>query len=159
MNGTLTMPQAPTPEALLAGVRRRRVVAWLVDMVLIGILAASTVMTLVAMGFLTFGLTWWLIGWVPAIPLLYNWLWLVSPASATPGQMLMGLIVRRDEDLGPPSLLQAAVSSLGYAVTIAAGAIWFAVCLVTTHKRCLHDLVSGLVVVRRHPPSAFAFPD
>jgi uncharacterized RDD family membrane protein YckC len=140
-----------TPGSLLAGVRRRRVLAWLIDLMLIAILAGSSVLTLVALGFLTFGLTWGLLAWVPAIPLLYNWLWIASPASATPGQMLMDLTVRRDDDLGQPSLLQAGVSTLGYVVTIATGVIWFAVCLVTTHKRCLHDIVSGLVVVRRHP--------
>ena len=157
MSTDLALPW--TPGALLAGVRRRRVFAWLVDIVLIGFLALSWVMLLVGLGFLTFGLTWGLLGWVPLIPLLYNWLWVASPASATPGQMLMGLIVRRDADLGRPSPLQAAVSALGYEVTIAAGAVWFAVSLVTTHKRCLHDLVSGLVVVRRYPPALYRFPD
>ncbi len=157
MSTDLALPW--TPGALLAGVRRRRVFAWLVDIVLIGFLALSWVMLLVGLGFLTFGLTWGLLGWVPLIPLLYNWLWVASPASATPGQMLMGLIVRRDADLGRPSPLQAVVSALGYEVTIAAGAVWFAVCLVTTHKRCLHDLVSGLVVVRRYPPAFYHFPD
>jgi uncharacterized RDD family membrane protein YckC len=157
MSGALAVP--PGEEALLAGVRRRRLFAWLVDLVLIAILAGSTVLTLAAMGFVTFGLTWALLGWVPAIPLLYHWLWVASPASATPGQVLMGLIVRRDEDLGPPGVLRAAVSTLGYAVTIATGVVWFAVCLVTVHKRCLHDIVSGLVVVRRHPPAAWRFPE
>jgi uncharacterized RDD family membrane protein YckC len=157
MSGAVAVP--PGEDALLAGVRRRRLLAWLVDLMLIAILAGSTVLTLVAMGFLTFGLTWGLLGWVPAIPLLYHWLWVASPASATPGQMLMGLIVRRDEDLGPPGVLRAAVATLGYLVTIATGAVWFAVCLVTVHKRCLHDIVSGLVLVRRHPPAAWRFPE
>ncbi len=157
MSTSLTVPW--TPEALLAGVRRRRLFAWLVDLVLIGIISLVWVLALVATGFLTFGLTWGLLGWVPAIPILYNWLWVASPASATPGQRLAGLIVRRDEDLGRPTVLQAAVSALGYTLTIAAGAIWFAVCLVTTHKRCLHDIVSGLVVVQRHPQPAYPFPE
>ena len=128
MSTSMTVPVTPedwTPEALLAGVRRRRIVAWLVDLVLIAILAAAAALTLVAMGFLTFGLAWPLLGWLPAIPLLYNWLWVASPASATPGQMAFGLIVRRDEDLGPPGLARSAVSALGYAVTIAAGVVWF----------------------------------
>lgn len=151
MSTSLTM--APSADALLAGVRRRRVFAWLLDLVALAILAWCCALALVALGFLTFGLTWGMLTWLPVLPLLYNWLWVASPASATPGQAAMGLIVRRDEDLGPPTLMQAAVASIGYAISIVTGVIWFAVCLITTHKRCLHDIISGLVVVRRHPPA------
>ncbi len=151
MSTSLTM--APSADALLAGVRRRRVFACLLDLLVLAILAWCCGVALVALGFLTFGLTWGMLTWLPALPLLYNWLWVASRASATPGQAAMGLIVRRDEDLGKPMLGQAAVFSLGYAITIVTGVVWFAVCLVTTHKRCLHDIVSGLVVVRRHPPA------
>ncbi|MDE2335377.1 MAG: RDD family protein [Rhodospirillales bacterium] len=156
MSTSLTVPW--TPDVLLAGVRRRRLFAWVVDMILVGIVSLVVLLALVAMGFLTFGLTWAMLGWIPAIPILYNWFWVASGASGTPGQRLAGLIVRRDDDLGQPGVLQAAVWALGYALTIAAGAVWFAACLVTTRKRCLHDLVAGLVVVRRHPQPAYPFP-
>jgi uncharacterized RDD family membrane protein YckC len=61
----------------------------------------------------------------------------------------MGMIVVRDADLGPPTGLQAFVYMVGYLVTMAFGAIWTAVAVVTTRHRTLHDIVSGLVVVRR----------
>lgn len=143
----------PGEEELLAGVRRRRVVAWAVDTVVLVILGLCLALVWVVLGFVTLGLTWGLLVWLPALPLVYNALWVASPASATPGQMALGLIVRRDEDLGPPSLAQAVIWAVGYAITIACGAIWFVASLVIVHKRCLHDLVSGLVLVRRNPPA------
>lgn len=149
---TPSLTMEPTEEELLAGVRRRRVLAWVIDTLLLTILGVCLAFVLMLLGFVTLGLTWGLIVWIPALPLAYNALWVASPANATPGQIAMGLIVRRDEDLGPPSLGQAVIWAIGYAVTIACGAIWFLACLVTVHKRCLHDFVSGLVVVRRHVP-------
>ena len=76
--------------------------------------------------------------------------------SATPGQAAVGLIVRRNDDLGRPSLAQAIVWTLGFYVTLAAGVIWLFVCLLTVRRRTLHDLVSGLVLVRRHPPAGWS---
>ena len=54
----------------------------------------------------------------------------------------------RVSDLGQPSALHAVAYAACFAVTWAAGAVWLAVALVTRHHRALHDLASGLVVVR-----------
>lgn len=147
---TPSLTMEPTEEELLAGVRRRRVVAWAIDTLLLTVLAVCLFFVLILLGFVTLGLTWGLIAWIPVLPLVYNALSVASPASATPGQIAVGLIVRRDEDLGPPTLAQAVIWAIGYAATMVLGAIWFLASLVTVHKRCLHDFVSGLVVVRRH---------
>jgi uncharacterized RDD family membrane protein YckC len=69
-------------------------------------------------------------------------------ASATPGQRMMDLTVRRNDDLGPPSGLQAFVSVLLFYVTMATSGLLLLVALFTIRHRTLHDLVSGLVVVR-----------
>ena len=37
---------------------------------------------------------------------------------------------------------------VGFYVTLGLGAVWLVVALLTTRHRTLHDLVSGLVVVR-----------
>jgi uncharacterized RDD family membrane protein YckC len=67
-------------------------------------------------------------------------------------------VVRRNEDLGQPSALQALVSTLVYYLTVALGVIWMAIALLTVRHRTFHDIASGLVVVRARaltPPSAF----
>ena len=74
--------------------------------------------------------------------------WSSTSLSATPGQALLGLVVRRNDDLGRPDLLEALISVVGFYVTLALGAIWLIVALVTRRHRTVHDLLAGLVVVR-----------
>jgi len=104
---------------------------------------------LLVVGLLTLGLGFAAIAAWPAIPFLYHFLSLLRTGSATPGQALVGLIVRRDEDLGPPTGLQALIFTVVFYLTLATSGILLLVALVTTRHRTLHDLASELVVVRR----------
>ena len=150
--------QAPTGRAstgraiddarLLDGVLFRRVWAWLIDLLLVGGIVAVLWVVLVGFGLLTLGLGLPLLGLLPVVPLAYHVLFVASRRSATPGQVMMDLSVRRDQDLGRPSLLQAVLFTAGLWLTLGAGVVWLAAALLTTRHRTLHDLVSGLVVVR-----------
>lgn len=133
---------------LTSGVLLRRVVAWGLDAALMALLIGGAWSGGVVLGALTLGLALPLLGWLPILPLLYTWFSIASPLSATPGQALLGLAVVRDEDFGPPGLARALVSAIGYYLTLALGAIWLAIALLTTRRRTLHDMVAGLVVVR-----------
>jgi uncharacterized RDD family membrane protein YckC len=133
---------------LTRGVLVRRIAAFVLDGILVLLLLGVLKMLLFAFGLLTLGLGFPLFGLLPLVPALYNWLSLLSPLSATPGQAMMGVTVRRNDDLSPPGGLQALVWVIGWLLTIAAGLIWLALALVTVRHRTLHDLVSGLVVVR-----------
>lgn len=136
------------PDAdLVHHVLRRRLCAFVVDGLIVSVLCAVAWTLLLAFGLLTLGLGMPLLGLVPLVPLLYNWLTLTA-YGATPGQSLLGLAVRRDADLGRPTSLEALVWTIGFIVTVSLGAIWFALALLTTRKRTPHDLVSGLTVVR-----------
>ncbi len=101
-----------------------------------------------SLGLATFGLAFPLLSLLPAVPFLYHAGCLASGAAATPGMALLGITARQDEDLGRPTLGQAAVFTAGLYLTIAAGAVWLLVALITRRHRALHDLVSGLVIVR-----------
>lgn len=142
-------------ERLTDGLLTRRVIAWLIDLMIIGVLVKlcwvvlgvfSVIALLVT---ISIGIVLPLFSLLAIIPVLYGWLSLVSPLQSSPGQAVMGMIVVRDADLGAPTGLQAFVYMVGYLVTMAFGAIWTAVAVVTTRHRTLHDIVSGLVVVRR----------
>ena len=135
--------------ALTDGVPLRRVWAWLIDLAAIAVIAGVLWVVLVTFGLLTLGLGLPLLGLLPIVPFLYHAGFVASASAATPGQALMGLTVRRDEDLGQPSLVQAALFTLGLYVTLAAGVVWLAVALFTVRRRALHDMVAGLVVVRK----------
>jgi uncharacterized RDD family membrane protein YckC len=138
----------PTDELLTEGVMSRRIAAWFVDALLIGLLLAALWFVLFLFGLLTLGLGFGALGILPFVPFAYSVLSLLTAASATPGQQMFGLTVRRDDDLGPPTLLQAVVFTLIYDLTLAFTGLLLLVALFTVRHRTLHDLASGLVVVR-----------
>lgn len=135
-------------DALLRDVLGRRIAAFLVDAVLLGLICAVLWVALFGFGVLTLGLGMPLLALLPLAPLAYNWLALMGPAAATPGQALLGLTVRRDADLATPDAFAALVWALAFYATVALGAIWLAFALVSRRHRALHDVLSGLVVVR-----------
>ena len=95
---------------------------------------------------------------LPFVPFCYQVLFLIWPTSATPGQQMFGLVVRRNEDLGQPTPLRAVLFVLGFYLTMATCGLLLAVALFTTRHRTLHDLVSGLVVVRMRAMQALTAP-
>jgi uncharacterized RDD family membrane protein YckC len=140
----------PYPDAyfLTEGVMSRRCVAWVFDAFLIAVLLFALWWVLAMFGLLTFGLGFGAMAILPFVPFCYHLLSLLGASSATPGQQMMGLTVRRDFDLGPPSGLQALVSVLVFYLTLATSGLLLLVALFTARHRTLHDLLSGLVVVR-----------
>jgi uncharacterized RDD family membrane protein YckC len=145
-------------ELLTRGVLTRRILGWCVDVFLLAVIVAACWTTGLVFGLMTLGLGMPLLGLLPLVPLAYHTLFLCSPLSATPGQALMGLRVRRNDDMGPPSFAQAVVSTLLFYLTIGTSGLLLVVALFTVRKRTLHDLLSGLVVVRERaltPPSGF----
>ena len=139
----------PFDEDLLTeGVLTRRVFAWLLDVLLIGLIFVALWFVLMLFGLLTLGLGLPLLGVLPFIPFCYHMLFLAGPASATPGQQALGLIVRRNDDFGRPTPVQAVVSTLLFYATLATTGLLLLVALFTVRRRTLHDLLSGLVVVR-----------
>jgi uncharacterized RDD family membrane protein YckC len=133
---------------LTNGVMSRRCVAWVIDVVLIAILLWVLWWILVMFGILTLGLGFGAMSILPLVPFCYHFFSLLGQASGTPGQRTMGLIVRRNDDLGPPTGLQAFIAVLLFYLTMATSGLLLVVALFTTRHRTLHDLVSGLVVVR-----------
>ena len=104
---------------LTGGVVSRRCTAWVLDLLLIALLVFALWWVLMMFGLLTFGLGFGALGILPFVPFCYNLVSLLGWSSATPGQQMMGLTVRRDYDLGPPTLFQALVSVLGFYLTLA----------------------------------------
>jgi uncharacterized RDD family membrane protein YckC len=85
---------------LIEGVLIRRVFAWLIDVLLLGLILTALWFVLLLFGLLTLGLGLPLLGALPFVPFFYHWLFVAGRASATPGQQALGLVVRRNDDLG-----------------------------------------------------------
>ena len=133
---------------LTDGVMSRRLLATAIDALLLVVIIVALGAVFVALGVLTFGIGLGALGLLPFVPVLYQVISLTSSASATPGQQMMGLKVRRDNDFGPPTAGQALVAVLVLAVTMATSGLLLVVALFTVRHRTLHDILSGLVVVR-----------
>jgi uncharacterized RDD family membrane protein YckC len=136
-------------DLLTGGLLTRRVVAWVLDAILISAIGLGIWLVLAALTVVTLGLGAPLFALLALLPPFYGFLSLMTALQASPGQAMMGLIVVRDADLGEPTALQALVYIAGYWITMAAGVIWTAVAVVTTRHRTFHDMLAGLVVVRR----------
>lgn len=81
----------------------RRIGAFLIDGVVVLIVWKVLAVAFFLFGLVTLGLGMGLLGLLPIVPPLYNWLSLLSPLSATPGQALLGLQVHRDSILVRPA--------------------------------------------------------
>ena len=136
-------------DALTDGVLSRRLVAWLIDSALIGALMASWLGFATGFTLLTLGLGVGAYGMLPAIPLAYSWISIASPLSATPGQALMGLVMLDNDSFARPTIVQALLWIIGYWLTLGLLCLLFFLAIFTLRKRCLHDIVAGVVAVRR----------
>jgi len=150
----MTMPyddarEAWALEAMLSeGTIVRRIFALVVDGIIVVIITKFLAVGFFVFGVLTLGLGFQLLGLLPFVAPVYNWLALVSPLAATPGQALLGLTVRDHVDLGPPTALAALVWTVGFYASLALSGVPLLLALFNARHRTAHDILSGLVVVR-----------
>jgi uncharacterized RDD family membrane protein YckC len=144
--------QPPLPSAapaLYAGVIPRRILGYLVDIVVIAVLGLCLGFVLSVVGLLTFGLLSPLAVIIMALwPLLYH-SYFVATRGATPGMQLFDLEIRAWSGR-PVEPVQAVLVVLLFFVTIALTAwLILVIALFTDRNRTLHDILAGTVVVRR----------
>jgi uncharacterized RDD family membrane protein YckC len=151
-SGYADMPHAYDPVAkrrLFDGVLGKRFMAFLVDAVIISLLWVVAGIAVFVLGVLTLGLAWLLFGAIFAIVGLgYNAVTIGGPNSATIGQRLMGLEVRMWFG-GKVTPIVAAFHALLFWLSLT---IFFPILLwplFDARKRCLHDILAGVVVINR----------
>ncbi len=130
----------------LAAVRSRRILAVCFDFVIVSVLVALlwTASVVLTLGFALFFLPplW------PIVAFFYNGLSVSGPKMATPGMRAMDLEMRMHDTGARVPFINAAVQAVLFYVS------WFfppvfLVSLVDSEKRCLHDILAGVVIVRR----------
>ena len=138
---------AATPE-FFARVTLKRVVAYLVDFAIIGILSLAALAAFWILGVLSFGLLSPLFAVVlPLIPLTYHTAFIGGPESATPGMRLFGLEVHRMEG-DRPGYLQAALLTVVFYVSVGVtGWLILLVALFNGRGRTFHDYLCGTVTI------------
>jgi uncharacterized RDD family membrane protein YckC len=133
------------------GVLSRRLFGYLVDLVMIFLLAALLWVAIAIIGVITFGLGWGLFAVLPFTGILYSAITLGGPKQATIGMRMMG--VRGLDALtgGPVDHLRAAVHALLFYVAAGTFLLWVVdvlIGLVRNDRRLGHDLLVGLMFVR-----------
>jgi uncharacterized RDD family membrane protein YckC len=137
--------------ALYEGVRWRRILAYLIDACIILFIDAVVHALLVVLGLLTFGLAWLLLGPVTfvTVAVVYDTLLIGSSESATPGMRLFDLEARRADGGRPDRVQGFLMSALFYATVLLTSFLILVVTLFADRKRLLHDILSGVTIIRR----------
>ncbi|HLW92832.1 MAG TPA: RDD family protein [Roseiarcus sp.] len=128
------------------GVRTRRVIAICLDLIVVSVVATLLWLALLI---LTFGLS--LLFLPPIFPLVaffYNGLTVSGWRLATPGMRAMDLEMRMYDTGAPVPFINAAAQALFFYVSWCLPIV-FLVTLVDREKRFLHDILAGVVVIRR----------
>ena len=143
------MPDPALYPALFDGVLWRRTLAYLIDAVCIGAIVFVSWVVFMIVLLLSLGLLWpavWLLG---LIPLAYHTLLVSGPHAATFGMRVFDLQLR-SWDGERPVFLQALAHAVLFYLTV--GATFLLVllfALFNRRKRTLHDVLSGMLMVRR----------
>jgi uncharacterized RDD family membrane protein YckC len=105
---------------------------------------------LLVLGFVTFGLSWFLIAPLfPIVAVLYNALTISGRRRGTWGMRMFGVEIRTMSGQTPPFVV-AAVHALFFYVSVSALTPFvLLVGLLRDDRRLLHDLLAGLIAVRR----------
>lgn len=138
-----------TQPQLFQALIRKRFFAFIVDAIIIAILWAIAVVVVAILGVITLGLAWLLFGLIfPLVGLGYNAVTIGGPKSATIGQRMMGLEVRMWYG-GKVTPLVAAFHALLFWVSLVVFSPILLWCFFDPRKRCLHDILAGVVVINR----------
>jgi len=136
------------------GVTPRRVYAYCLDLVVVGLLWLVVFIGCVILGALSLGLLAPLLGLVLAlVPICYHTVTIGGARSATFGMRIAGLRVMSiapgaEASGGRPSLVQALVQTVAFYASLAmTGSLILLVALFNPRRRTVHDVLAGTVVV------------
>jgi uncharacterized RDD family membrane protein YckC len=131
------------------GVRTRRVLAVIIDYLIVGLLTIPFAILVFVLGVLTLGLGWMLFSILaPAVAIVYIWNTLGGPAQATLGMRMMGIRLDRLDGRPIDGLTAVVHSVLFWAANVILTPLVLLVSLFADRKRTLHDLLLGTVVTR-----------
>lgn len=134
---------------LYEGVRTRRIVAVVIDYLIVALLTVPVAILVFLFGLLTLGLGWMLFSiLVPAVAILYVWNTLGGAGQATVGMKMMGIRLDRLDGRPIDGMLAVVHSVLFWAGNVILTPLVLLVSLFADRKRTLHDLLLGTVVTR-----------
>ncbi len=145
------MPYGTAGAYATEGVLSRRLFAYIVDLVAVGLLTVAISFVIALLGVLTFGLGWGLFALLPLTAFVYAAVTIGGPAQATIGMRMMGLRVVDAQTGGRVNGLTAAVHALLFYVAASTFVLWLLDLLigfVRRDGRLGHDLLVNFTLVR-----------
>lgn len=131
------------------GVLTRRVIAFCIDYLIIGLLLIPVAILVFLLGIITLGLGWALFGILgPMVALIYVWNTLGGPNQATTGMRMMGIRLDRLDGKPIDGLLAIIHTVLFWAGNVVLTPLILLATLFTDRRRTVHDLLLGTVVTR-----------
>ncbi|MBA3449487.1 MAG: RDD family protein [Pseudaminobacter sp.] len=131
------------------GVRTRRVLAFLIDYLIVFLLLIPVAIVVFLFGIVTLGLGWALFAILgPAVALIYIWNTLGGRNQATVGMRMMGIRLDRLDGKPVDGMLAVVHSVLFWAGNAVLTPLILLATLFTDRKRTVHDLLLGTVVTR-----------
>jgi uncharacterized RDD family membrane protein YckC len=139
-------------ELATEGVLGRRLVAYLIDLVIIGAFILLLGFAILILGVITFGLGWLLFAiLIPGAAILYSAITISGPRQSTIGMRMTGLRVITASRGAPVDALTAAVHALLFYVAAGSFLLWVVDILIgfaRSDRRLARDIIVNLVVVR-----------
>lgn len=131
------------------GVLTRRMIAFVVDYAIVGLLMIPVAILVFLLGILTFGLGWMLFAvLVPLVALTYVWNTLGGAKQATLGMQMMNIRLDRLDGRPVDGMLAVVHSVLFWAANAVLTPLILLATLFIERKRTVHDLLLGTVVTR-----------
>lgn len=131
------------------GVRTRRILAFLIDYLIVGLISIPFAIVILLLGIITFGLGWALFGFlVPVVALTYVWFTLGSGDQATTGMKMMNIRLERLDGRPVDGMFAIVHSIMFWAGNVILTPLVLLITLFSDRKRTLHDLLLGTAVVR-----------
>ena len=138
---------------LYEGVRTRRVMAFLIDYLIVALLTVPVAIAIFFLGIVTLGLAWALFAViVPLVALGYVALTMGGPKQATKGMEMMDIRLQRLDGAPVDGLFAVVHSVLFWAFTFVLSPVVLVATFLLDRKRTIHDLLLGSVVVRTSAP-------
>lgn len=131
------------------GVRTRRVMAFVIDYLIIALLLVPFAILVFLLGIITLGLGWMLFSVLgPAVALIYIWNTMGGPTQATVGMRMMNIRLERLDGGRVDGMLAIVHSVLFWAGNVILTPLILLATLFLDRKRAVHDLLLGTVVTR-----------
>lgn len=133
---------------LFQDVLKRRVFAYLFDVVAVSFLWLLAAVVVFFLGLATFGFAWMIYPalW-PILGVLYTVSTLAGPDAATPGMKAMGLAMRTADGPRPDGLRALIHVVVFYALTVTLTPLVHLVGLFTSRRQLLQDIAAGVLVM------------